>query len=179
MFCGVAFSKRATISTLVSSANLAAILNFTTRRIWAEILIVKEPIRELRCHYLVTCVYNKCNYSPQCWWKAQYIHLAAFAAQWISWSIHLHFSEQLLTSHLYFKGRLLIFLLLPLPKSHIHVYQKVREPESWPLQNLLNIAVTVPNLGKKLQIKWDCCLKTDVWAAWLKVQWYLTMVNLN
>ena len=33
-------------------------LNFSTHRIWAEILVVKEPIRELRCHYLVTYVYN-------------------------------------------------------------------------------------------------------------------------
>ena len=33
VFSGVAFSKRATISTLVGSANLAAILNFTTHRI--------------------------------------------------------------------------------------------------------------------------------------------------
>ena len=58
MFSVVAFSRRATISDLVGSSNLAAILNFTTHRIWAEILVVKEPIRELRCHYLVTCVYN-------------------------------------------------------------------------------------------------------------------------
>ena len=42
--------------------NLAAILKFTTQRIWAEILVVKEPIRELHCHYLVTCVYNIFNY---------------------------------------------------------------------------------------------------------------------
>ena len=63
VFSGVAFSKRATISTLVGSANLAAILNFTTHTIWAEILVVKEPIRELRCHYLVTFVYNKYTYA--------------------------------------------------------------------------------------------------------------------
>ena len=62
VFSGVAFSKRATISALVSSANLAAILNFITHRIWAEIL-QKEPIRELRCHYLVTCVCNKLWYT--------------------------------------------------------------------------------------------------------------------
>ena len=58
MFSGVAFSRRATISASVGSANLAAIFNFSAHRIWAEILIVKEPFRELRCHYLVTCVYN-------------------------------------------------------------------------------------------------------------------------
>ena len=63
MFSGVAFSKRATISTLVGSANLAAILNFTAHGIWAEILVVKEPIRDLRCRYLVTCVYNNLLYS--------------------------------------------------------------------------------------------------------------------
>ena len=28
--------------------------------------------------------------------KAQYIHLAGFAAWWISWSIHLHFGEKFL-----------------------------------------------------------------------------------
>ena len=62
VFSEVAFSRRVTISASVGSANLTAILNFTTHRIWAEILVVKEPIRELRCHYLVTCVYNKIWY---------------------------------------------------------------------------------------------------------------------
>ena len=62
VFSGVAFLRRATISASVGSANLATILNFTTHRILAEILVVKEPIRELHCHYLVTCVYNNHYY---------------------------------------------------------------------------------------------------------------------
>ena len=65
MFSGAAFSRGMTISASVGSANLGAILNFTTHRILAEILVVKEPIRELHCHYLETCVYNNFSYTRE------------------------------------------------------------------------------------------------------------------
>ena len=50
--------NHAIVSTSVGSANLIAILNFASHRISADSLLVQEPIRELRCRYLWTCVYN-------------------------------------------------------------------------------------------------------------------------
>ena len=62
MFSEVAFSRIATISVFVDWANLATSLNFSTHRIWAEVLVKKKPFRELCYHYLVTCIYNNSNY---------------------------------------------------------------------------------------------------------------------